>query len=334
MTKKPKLSLSERNEIEILLNKGYSHRAISKVLGRGHNTISYEIKENGGLFQYNAKNAHQYAQTTRKDTRMEWSKIEHNEEMKAYIIEGLKKHWNPDEISGRMKREKKPWYASKTAIYEWLWSVYGQKYCEHLYSRRYRKKKRVKKTERVMIPNRVGIDKRPETINNRTEAGNWERDTIVSRKGCSGGISTGSERVSRLIDATKVKSMSTFEHMEAIRKQQERYLTLSETFDNGIENKAYEILGIPAYFCRPYSSWEKGGIENANKMIRYFFPKGTNFRKVSQKKIDEAVSFINNKPRKILGYKTALEVARECGIIKEKSIIKKFNLETTVLIGG
>ena len=185
-----------------------------------------------------------------------------------------------------------------------------------------------------MIPNRVGIDKRPETINNRTEVGNWERDTIVSRKGCSGGISTGSERVSRLIDATKVKSMSTFEHMEAIRKQQKRYLTLSETFDNGIEGKAHETLGIPTYFCEPYSSWQKGGIENANKMIRYFFPKGTNFRKVSQKRIDEAVSFINNKPRKILGYKTSLEVARECGIIKEESIIKKFNLETTVLIGG
>ena len=74
--------MSERNEIEILLDKGYSHRAIGKVLGRGHNTISYEIKENGGLFRYNAKNAHQYAQTARKDTRMEWSKIEHNDELK------------------------------------------------------------------------------------------------------------------------------------------------------------------------------------------------------------------------------------------------------------
>ena len=320
MTKKPKLSLSERNEIEILLDKGYSHRAISKVLGRGHNTISYEIKENGGLFQYNAKNAHQYAQTTRKDTRMEWSKIEHNEEMKAYIIEGLKKHWNPDEISGRMKREKKPWYASKTAIYEWLWSVYGQKYCEHLYSRRYRKKKRVKKTERVMIPNRVGIDKRPETINNRTEAGNWERDTIVSRKGCSGGISTGSERVSRLIDATKVKSMSTFEHMEAIRKQQERYLTLSETFDNGIEGKAHETLGIPTYFCEPYSSWQKGGIENANKMIRRFIPKGSDISDYSDEYVKMIVTILNNKPRKILGYKTPLEVMLENDMLKLENL--------------
>ena len=311
-------------EIKILLDKGYSCRAISRSMVRSHNTVSYEVSTNGGMDGYDPYNADIYARTRKKDTRREWSKIEHNEEMKVYIIEGLRKHWNPDEISGRMKLEKKPWYASKTAIYEWLWSVYGQQYCIHLYSKRYHKKKRIKKTERVMIPNRVGIDKRPNGANNRTEVGNWERDTIVSRKGCSGGLSTGSERVSRLIDATKVKSMSTFEHMEAIRKQQKRYLTLSETFDNGIEGKAHETLGIPTYFCEPYSSWQKGSVENANKMIRYFFPKGTNFRTISQKKVDEAVSFINNKPRKILGYKTALEVARHCGIInsiKSESVL-------------
>ena len=311
-------------EIKILLDKGYSCRAISRSMVRSHNTVSYEVSTNGGMDGYDPYNADIYARTRKKDTRREWSKIEHNEEMKVYIIEGLRKHWNPDEISGRMKLEKKPWYASKTAIYEWLWSVYGQQYCIHLYSKRYHKKKRIKKTERVMIPNRVGIDKRPNGANNRTEVGNWERDTIVSRKGCSGGLSTGSERVSRLIDATKVKSMSTFEHMEAIRKQQKRYLTLSETFDNGIEGKAHETLGIPTYFCEPYSSWQKGSVENANKMIRYFFPKGTNFRTISQKKVDEAVSFINNKPRKNLGYKTALEVARHCGIInsiKSESVL-------------
>lgn len=323
--------MAEREEIEILLGKGYSQRAVGRALCRGHNTVSYEIKKNGGVLKYNAQNAHQYAQTARKDTRREWSKIEHNAEMKAYIIECLKKHWNPDEIGGRMRLDGKPWYASKTAIYEWLWSVYGQQYCVHLYSGRYHKKKRVKKTERVMIPNRVSITDRPEKINNRSDPGHWERDTVVSCKGCSGGISTGSERVSRLIDATKVKSMSTYEHMEAVEKQKRKYVTLSETFDNGIENKAHESLGIPTYFCEPYSSWEKGGVENANKMIRRYFQKGTNFINVSQKLIDQIVFIINSKPRKILGYKTALEVAMECGIIKPLLVIKK---STTVLIGG
>ena len=326
MTKKPKLSSVERLEIKVLLDKGYSLRAIAKSMGRGHNTVSYEVKTNGGIMEYNPVNANIYARTRKKDTRREWSKIEHNADLKAYIIRYLEKHWNPDEISGRMRKEKKPWYASKTAIYEWLWSVYGQQYCVHLYSKRYHKKKQEKKTDRVMIPNRVSIDQRPIEANDRIESGHWERDTIVSRKGCSGGVSVGSERVSRLIHGTTVKSMSTFEHMKAIQKQQRLYKTLTETFDNGIENKAHEILGIPTYFCEPYSSWEKGGVENANKMIRRYFPKGTNFRKISQKLIEQIVSIINNKPRKILGYKTALEVARECGIIK--------NINGGVLIEG
>ncbi len=321
MAKKPKLKLVDRLEIKILLDKGYSLRAIARSLNRSPNTISYEVEINGGMIGYNPQNADIYARTRRKNTRKEWSKIEHNAEMKKYIIERLEKHWNPDEISGRMKEEKKPWYASKTAIYDWLQSVYGQQHCVNLYSGRYHKKKHKKKTERVMIPDRIGIEERPIGATNRTRYGHWEDDTIVSRRGCSGGLSVGCERKARLITATKVTSMSTNEHMEVVQKQIDMYKTLSITFDNGIENKKHKTLGVPTFFCEAYSSWQKGGVENANKMIRRYFPKGTNFRTVSQKKVDEAVSLINNKPRKILGYKTALEVARACGIIKSNVLI-------------
>lgn len=334
MAKKQKLSKSEREEIEILIGKGYSHHEIGRSLGRSHNSISYEVRTNGGKGRYNAQNAHQYATTRRKDTKKEWAKIEHEPELKAYIIEKLALHWNPNEISGRMKFEGKPWYASKTAIYEWLWSVQGQAYCVHLYSGRYHKKKRVKKTERVMIPNRVSIDLRPLEASDRLRCGDWEDDTVVSRAGCSGGLSTGVERMSRFLIATKVSSMSTVEHMEVFQKQISLYTVHSITFDNGIENKHHEILGIPTFFCDPYSPWQKGTVENGNKMLRYFFPKGTNFRTISQKKVDEAVAFINNKPRKILGYKTALEVASACGMMKEKENIITINFSTTVLIGG
>jgi len=313
--------LAERLEIKILLDKGYSLRAIGRVLGRGHNTVSYEIETNGGIVGYNPINANIYARTRKKDTRREWSKIEHNAEMKAYVILGLEKHWNPDEISGRMRKKKKPWYASKTAIYEWLWSIYGQQYCANLYSQRYHKKKRVKKTERVMIPNRVSIHQRFLGADNRTRYGHWEYDTVVSRKGCTGGLSVGVERKGRLITATVVTSMSTFEHMKAIQVHVSEYKTLSGTFDNGIENKQHESLGIPTFFCDTYDSGQKGSVENANKIIRRYFPKGTNFRKVSQRSVDRAVTLINNKPRKILGYKTALEVASACGIIKNEIVL-------------
>src|SRR3989344_8984044 len=315
MKKREKLILSERLEMEILLGKGYSYRKIAKALGRSPNTISYEVEINGGLSGYSALNADQYAQTRKKDTRYEWSKIESAPELRAYIIAGLQQHWNPDEIAGRMKDDEEPFYASKTAIYEWLRSVYGQKYCQYLYTQRYHKKKRIKKTERVMIPARIGLEQRFLGATNRTRYGHWERDTIVSRQGCSGGISVGLERKARLVIAEKVKTMSVAEHNEAVQKQKQRYKTLSVTYDNGLENRGHQELKIPTFFCEPYSSWQKGGVENANKMIRHYFPKGTNFREVSQKKIDQVVSIINNKPRRILCYQTALEVAEKARVL-------------------
>ena len=315
MSKKPKLKLSDRLEIKILLDKKYSLRAIARSMDRGHNTIRYEIEMNGGMTEYNPYNADLYSRTRKKDSKLQWKKIEENKELKLFIIEKLEIHWNPDEISGYMKRKKMKMYVSKNSIYRWLYSPRGQQYCNLLYSRRYTRKKHLKKTERMMIPNRIGLEDRLLGANNRTRYGHWEYDTVVSRKGCSGGLSVGVERKGRLVVATVVKSMSTFEHMEAIQTHISEYKTISATFDNGMENKQHELLGISTFFCEPYSSWQKGGVENANKMIRRYFPKGTNFRAVSQKKVDEAVFLINNKPRKILGYKTALEVARECGII-------------------
>lgn len=321
MEKKPKLKLVDRLEIKILLDKGYSLRAIARSMGRGHNTIAYEVEVNSRKEGYDPNLAHQYARTRKKDTRRAWSNIEHIPELRRYIIEHLEQHWNPDEISGRMKKDKKSWYASKTAIYDWLRSVYGQRYCPLLYSKRYYRKKRKLKTARIMIPERVSLTERFLGANHRTRYGHWEDDTIVSRKGCLGGLSVALERKTRLVVATKVTSMSTSEHMSAIQKQISSYKTLSITFDNGIENKQHATLGVPTFFCEPYSSWQKGGVENANKMLRYFFPKGANFRTVSQKRVDEAVSIINNKPRKILGYKTALEVARACGMIKNERVL-------------
>jgi IS30 family transposase len=108
MEKRSKLKKSERDEIEILLEKGYSLREIARALNRSPNTISYEIRENGGRMGYRARNAHQYARTRAKDKRWQWSKIEHDSALRAYIISGLHAHWNPDEISGTMRGDRQP----------------------------------------------------------------------------------------------------------------------------------------------------------------------------------------------------------------------------------
>ena len=323
MEKKSKLKKSERDEIEILLGKEYSLRSIAQVLNRSPNTISYEISTNGGRTGYKAAHANQYARTRAKDKRWQWSKIEHVPELRAYIIAGLKDHWNPDEISGRMGKEGQPFYVSKTAIYEWLRSAYGQRYCPLLYSRRYYKKKRKPKTARVMIPDRVSIHERFLGATNKTRYGHWEGDTMVSGKntGSKAAISVVCERKARLISAHRIENLKPESHTIALQDMLANKKALSITQDNGIENRDHQRLGIPAFFCDPYSSWQKGGVENANKMIRRYVPKGIDLAIISQEYLDHIVSIINRKPRKSLGYRTALEVAMAGGIIKSESVL-------------
>lgn len=312
------LSRAERFEVSILLEKKYSLRRIAKALGRGKSTVSYEIKTNGVKGKYDPVKADAKSRLRKRMRRFQYSKIEEHPDLKIFIVKKLSRHWNPDEIAGYMEDHPKecPWYASKTAIYQWLRTSRGERYCKHLYSGRKRVKEHKKKKERVIIPNRVDISKRFRGADNRSRYRHAESDTIVGRKGTPGGLKVVSERKSRLIRAEKVKSMKPKEHADTERMIFEHMKILSITRDNGIENRDHESVGIPSFFCRPYASWQKGGVEHANKMIRRYFPKGTDFRAVSQKDVDTAISLINEKPRKILGYRSAIEVAEKAGMIE------------------
>lgn len=316
--------MAERAEIGILWSRGYSIRSIAKSLERSPNTVSYELRKNQSEGKYRPKEAHAKSRLRKRMRRFQWMKIEKDKELKGYIVEGLEKKWNPDEISGRMKKEKKPFQASKNSIYRWLYSARGQKYCLLLYSKRYRRKLRRGSKKRVLIPERVDISRRFKGAETRNRYGHWEKDALLSRKGISASLAVANERRSRLVLARKVKNMSPAEHELATGKMLEKKMALSITRDNGIENTHHGETNIPSFFCRPYASWQKGSIENANKILRGFFPKGTDFRKVSQTEIDRAVGLINEKPRRILGYRTAFEVALAAGIItsiKNKSVL-------------
>ena len=317
MKKKEKLKKAERLEIAILLDKKYSYRDIGKVLERSPNTISYEIKENSVNDVYNPIKANNKARNKKRMSKFQWAKIEENKKLKQYIIKGLKGHWNPDEISGKMKQhKKKSFYASKTAIYDWLRSNKGQYYCKYLYSKRYYKKRRKnKKTKRIMISDRIGIESRFTGADNRSRYGHWERDAIVSGKRAAGSLAVAQERKSRLVLVRKTRTMSPAEHNLKTKEMMTNMLVKSYTYDNGIENKNHKELGVPTFFCDPYSSWQKGGIENVNKMIRRYIPKGSDISKISNRYIQNIVREINKKPRKILGYRSALEVARAGGVI-------------------
>lgn len=321
MKQKGDLTRAERLEIGILLEKGYSLRSIAREMGRSPNTISYEVRMNSVRGIYSPIKADAKARIRKRMRRLEWSKIEQYPALKRFVIEKLKAHWNPDEIAGFLKRTNKQWYISKTAIYIWLRTARGERYCAHLYSKRKRVKKWKKKSKKVLIPNRIGIERRMDGATNRTRYGHWERDTIVSRKGCRGGLATHQERKSRLVVGVKVYTMRPLEHAEATKRVQGAAEMKSSTMDNGIENRDHETLGIPTFFCAPYSSWQKGGVENANKMLRRYFPKGTDFSTVTQKEVSRACAIINNKPRKILGYRSAWETALKANIIKNTSVL-------------
>src|SRR6266545_4417479 len=209
MKKAPKLSDAERSEIGILLGKNYSLRSIGDALGRSPNTISDEIRRNSVRTGYKPSSAKAKALSRRKFASYQGRKIQESMDLRWYIIVRLQAHWNPDEIAGAMKREKRSFYASKTSIYEWLRSEWGQYYCQYLDSRRYRTKKREPKTERHMIPDRVSFTERPLGATNRSRYGHFEGDTVVSGKhtGSTAALAVVQERKSRYLDARAIPDL-------------------------------------------------------------------------------------------------------------------------------
>lgn len=174
-----------------------------------------------------------------------------------------------------------------------------------------------------MIPARVSITDRPLSVLDRAELGHCEYDSIVSSKhsGSTVALSALVERSTRLVRAELVPHLKPEPYADTVVQLASGLQLRSLTTDNGIENGRHELVtkktGAPVFFADPYSSWQKGSVENANKMLRRYFPKGTDFATVSQTDVVYALTCIHNKPRRILGYKSSLQVAKEKGLILE-----------------
>jgi IS30 family transposase len=315
MKKATKIKRQERFDIRSMLDLEWSYRKIAGQLNRSPNSVCQEVTSNSANGYYDPIKADAKARTKRRGTRLKWRKIENDPAMKKHIVAKLKVHWNPDEIAGDMKTSNLPFRVSKATIYDWLFSAWGQQYCKYLYSERYRPRKQKRKKKKTLIPNRIPLQMRPKMANERVQAGHWEGDAIVSSKSGKGGVAVAQERKSRLLAAKVIRNLKPMQYAKKIKKMLKGKIALSMTFDNGIENRNHQDIGIDTYFCDPYSSWQKGGIENGNKMIRRYFPKGTDFSNVKQSQMDKVVLIINRKPRRSLGYKSALAVARVEGIL-------------------
>jgi IS30 family transposase len=311
----------KRDRLQALLEGGYKKAVIARILGVDKSTVSRELQRNrkkirakGGTRDgpYLASLAGHKAYARRKYARYQGKAINDNDALKRYIIAGLIHYWSPDAIAGHMKKNRLPFHASKTAMYEWLYSNRGQYWCRYLYSRRYHtKKQRKKKHQKTLIPYRKGLAYRPLGATNTTRYGHYEGDTIVSGKktGSRAALSVLYERKTKYIAVRKIDTLAPSLHNQAIRSMKQPLAkVLSITQDNGIENARHYELGIPTFFCDPYASWQKGGVENANKQIRQFVPKGTDIAAYSPGYLSRVAFILNHKPRKSLGYATPYEV--------------------------
>lgn len=309
---------SDRDRLEILLRDGYSQVEIATVLKVGKSTISREVKKRkrkNGL--YDADTAQHKAGVKRSNSKHQGMKVEADYDLKQYIIENLKLHRSPDEIAGRMRYENQPFYASKKAIYHWLYSSYGDGYCGYLCTKRHRTKKQKKTEKRVTIPNKISIFKRPEY--------KWmqhaEGDLFVSPRSAQTPSSVALVCLpqSQFLVAEKMENRKPSTMTVAVQKIDKQVKMDTLTLDRGLENRYHEQFGVAAYFCDSHSPWQKPHVENNIGLLRrWFIPKKTDLSKLENIELQKYISILNGKYRKSLGYRSAYEVAQESGILKRK----------------
>ena len=318
------ITKTERMEIAILLKRKYSIRSIAGVLGRSVSSISEEINKRLTNGEYNPQRANIKARIKRKNSKYQGMKVRDNDELEKYVGEKLQLDWSPDEIAGRIKNfDKNIKYASRQAIYKYLDSIFGQRWEKYL-RKKNKRKGRGKRGGVEKLTDRVFIENRPEIIEEKARFGDFEGDFIVSGKDGRGALLILYERKSQHVVIRKIMSRKADEVNRIIQEITGVFVNFNSlTLDNDVSFKKHaalsELLGVPIYFCHPYHSWEKGGVENMNGLIRYYFPKKTDFSKITVEKIEEAEDKLNNRPRKSLGYKTPREVMEENGQFKKES---------------
>lgn len=312
------LTYAQRCQIYALKSTKMSNRAISVHLDVHPRTIDRELKRNTGGRGYRFKQAEEKAKARRHAANAKPYKM-----TPALILEieaYLREHqWSPEQICGHLKRRKEnPVSLSPETIYTHILKDKAKKGTLYLHLRRKSRQyqNRVKgKTTRGQIPHRVMIEARDEVANNRQRLGDFEADTVIG-KGHKSAIVTLVCRKSRFIIIRKVARKGAEEVAKTIISaiKGENIPRHSITFDNGKEFTNHidiaKQLEVKTYFANPYCSWERGSNENSNGLVRQYFPKQTDFDKVSAEEIEKVQNLLNHRPRKTLNYLTPNLVMR------------------------
>lgn len=309
------LQLTDREQINLLLNAGYSIRKIARQIHRNPSTISREIHRNSPNPKednepeyccYQAENKYQ-----ERLHRQEKGKF-NNQKLRNYVMEKLENHWSPEQISGRIKKDfpkNLTMRISHNTIYKWI----KRGYAERINKKVLRYKGRRWGIHKPRFSGAKHLRERCLEAKNRQRLGDWEMDTIVSGRQSPPGLLSICDRKSRFcVLAFMRNSKNTDRVFETLKMMQKNMLILTVTTDRGVEFTGYKRieneLRIPVYFCSPSSPWQKGSVENMNSLIREFFPKGTNFQNVSLAEIEAVAYALNSRPRKCLGWYTPTEV--------------------------
>lgn len=309
------LSLAERYYIEIERKMKVSINQIATAMGRCQSTISREINRNTGHRGYRHKQANRFAEERHMDKP---KAVKLTDEIKYLLSVCIKADWSPEQIAGRFQEEGVMSLHHET-VYQYILTdkVAGGLLYKHLRHQAKTYRKRYGSAHnRSGIPNRIDIDERPAIANSRERIGDWEADTIIG-KNHKGAIVTLDERKSKLRLAAPLpgkKAKYVQDAMIALFSPIKKYVK-TITFDNGKEFTLHEnvadSIGCDNYFAKPYHSWERGQNENANGLLRQYFPKSMELVDISIEQVVEAVDKLNSRPRKCLNFKTPYEVFEE-----------------------
>ena len=337
------VSLSERIEIEKLLDLGFSQAEIARRLGRDRSTICREVKRRSWrpsntsaaytpyrptrlrtgastALQYRATIAQSHAD--RAGCRSHQAIRMRHDRLVAYVRDHLRRGWTPEEIAGRLPlefAEDPVMRVSHETVYAWIYAPAQRELGLWQYLPRGQRKRRrrgpARKVRRApTIRFRVPIHDRPASVEDRAEFGHWEADSVLGAKR-SGALHTEVERTSRFLVAAKITGPAaepTLAVQQAMIEALPAHAVKSITADNGSEfawhYKLADTTGVPTYFAVPYSSWQRGTNEHFNGRIRKYLPKRTRFDNLSHDELADIITEINNRPRKILDWQTPAEV--------------------------
>lgn len=319
-----RLTDKERESIMIGLAEGLESKEIALSINRSPSTVSRELASGSG--EYSAGKAGKAAFLRAASRKAGKSKLSGNERLRNAVIRLLKAKWSPEQVSAKLREEypqDMTMRISDEAIYDYVYLLPRGELKRTLIKalRQERKHRRthrgVKDETRGKIAEMLSIEERPAAVLDRIVPGHWEGDLVVGRRNQSA-VGTLVERTTRHLILVPLKSRDAASVRKAFAKAVRtlpKELKLTLTYDQGkemAEHKKFTIdTGVKVYFAHPHSPWERGTNENTNGLLRQYFPKGTDFKKITTKELRAAQRSLNGRPRKSLNFKTPQEAFQE-----------------------